>query len=475
VADLSTLHLTLLIVALILACGFEFVNGFHDTANAVATVIYTRSLKPTTAVFLSGIFNFLGVIVGGTAVAMGIMKLLPLELLVKNDLTLSLAMVFALLSSAILWNLGTWYLGLPASSSHTLIGAILGIGLAHAYVSGNDLASGVNITKVTEIGLALIISPLFGFLVSGLLLMISKVLFRHSQIHEAPTQGKKPPLLARTLLILTSSGVSFSHGSNDGQKGMGLIMLILISVLPAQFALSPDVNVNEVKKIQANITTILETNFKNALIEAEKPAKSSQWRIEIIGTAHAQALNAEERTENSITVSEQAVPEKLELRSQILKLDQKISKIEKQNPEVTKSAVWPEVKKQLKKLKSFTEFVPVWVVMMVAFSLGLGTMIGWKRVAVTIGERIGKSHLTYAQGVSAQFVAMSTIGLSAFAGLPVSTTHVLSSGIAGTMAASRSGLQSKTVKHILLAWTLTLPATIVLSFTLFITFLKLVN
>ncbi|OQW51018.1 MAG: hypothetical protein A4S09_10825 [Proteobacteria bacterium SG_bin7] len=482
-AELSGLHLFLLAVAVFMACAFEFVNGFHDTANAVATVIYTRSLKPTFAVILSGIFNFLGVVIGGTAVAMGIVELLPIDLLSSHSLNTSLVMVFSLLTSAIAWNLGTWYLGLPASSSHALIGAILGIGLAHAHISNLPILDGVNVSKVKDIALALIISPLFGFLLSAVLLFVAKKLFTNQVFHGAPPRDKAPPWIVRTLLILTSSGVSFSHGSNDGQKGMGLIMLILIAVLPARFALSPNINISETQEIIKNTELILKENFRGALLNLNKPMKESPRAFSLIHVAEAREAGMSSSTAQEtirtkpkeFKISNSATDDKFELRTQILKLSQTISKIEKQNPEVTSSPLWSKVTDNNKKLKATTRFVPVWVVLMVALSIGLGTMIGWKRIVVTIGERIGKSHLTYAQGASAELVAMSTIGLSAVAGLPVSTTHVLSSGIAGTMIASKSSLQGKTVKNILLAWILTVPVCVTLSFTIFVTLFRLVG
>src|SRR5476651_2344161 len=228
----------LLLVALLIALGFEFVNGFHDTANAVATVIYTHSLPAEFAVLWSGFFNFLGVLLSSGAVAFGIISLLPVELILQVGSGAGFAMVFALLIAAILWNLGTWYLGLPASSSHTLIGSIIGVGVANALLRGRDGTSGVDWGKATEIGYALLLSPLVGFVVSALLLLVLKALVKKPELYKAPEPGKTPPLWIRGLLILTCTGVSFAHGSNDGQKGMGLIMLILIGTVPTAYALN---------------------------------------------------------------------------------------------------------------------------------------------------------------------------------------------------------------------------------------------
>ena len=228
----------LLFVALLIALGFEFVNGFHDTANAVATVIYTHSLPAEFAVMWSGFFNFLGVLLSSGAVAFGIVSLLPVELILQVGSSAGFAMVFALLIAAIIWNLGTWYFGLPASSSHTLIGSIIGVGIANALMRGRDGTSGVDWTKATEIGYALLLSPLFGFCMAAILLLVLKFIVRNPALYAAPEGNKPPPLWIRSILIATCTGVSFAHGSNDGQKGMGLIMLILIGTVPTAYALN---------------------------------------------------------------------------------------------------------------------------------------------------------------------------------------------------------------------------------------------
>src|SRR5579862_7392859 len=235
---LTVLPYLLLGVALLIALGFEFVNGFHDTANAVATVIYTHSLPPHVAVMYSGTLNFLGVLFSSGAVAFGIISLLPVELILQVGSSAGFAMVFALLIAAIIWNLGTWYLGLPASSSHTLIGSIIGVGVANALMHGRDGTSGVDWAKATEIGQALLLSPAFGFGMAAILLLALRFVVRNPALYSEPKGGEPPPLWIRGILILTCTGVSFAHGSNDGQKGMGLIMLILIGVVPTAYALN---------------------------------------------------------------------------------------------------------------------------------------------------------------------------------------------------------------------------------------------
>src|SRR5215469_9908770 len=247
----SLLPYLLLFVALLIALGFEFVNGFHDTANAVATVIYTRSLPAHIAVVWSGMFNLFGVLLSSGAVAFGIVSLLPVELILQVGSSAGFAMVFALLVAAIIWNLGTWWLGLPASSSHTLIGSIIGVGIMNALLRGRDGTSGVDWSKATEIGYALLLSPLFGFCLAAILLLVLKFIVRNAALYAEPKGEQPPPWWIRGILILTCTGVSFAHGSNDGQKGMGLIMLILIGTVPTAYALNRAPSPNHVESFKA--------------------------------------------------------------------------------------------------------------------------------------------------------------------------------------------------------------------------------
>src|SRR5271155_503077 len=247
-----------LLFALGLALSFEFVNGFHDTANAVATVIYTHSLKPMVAVVWSGCWNLIGVLTSSGGVAFGVLALLPVELVLNVGSGAGFAMVFALLLAAIIWNLGTWYFGLPASSSHALIGAIMGVGLANSMLSaGREFGEGVNWAKASEVGMSLLVSPIVGFGAAALLLLAMKALIKRKDLYMAPEKDKAPPLWIRGLLILTCTGVSFGHGSNDGQKGMGLIMLILIGILPITFAVdltTPQASIEELASTAQTIS-----------------------------------------------------------------------------------------------------------------------------------------------------------------------------------------------------------------------------
>src|SRR5476651_2730515 len=244
----------LLFVALLIALGFEFVNGFHDTANAVATVIYTRSLPANIAVVWSGVFNLIGVLLSSGAVAFGIVSLLPVELILQVGSSAGFAMVFALLIAAIIWNVGTWSFGLPASSSHTLIGSVIGVGITNALLHGRSGTSGVDWTQATSIGKALLLSPLFGFCLAAILLLVVKYVIPSKELFAEPKGDQPPPPWIRGILVLTCTLVSFFHGSNDGQKGMGLIMLILIGTVPTAYALNRALPESQIAQFTENST-----------------------------------------------------------------------------------------------------------------------------------------------------------------------------------------------------------------------------
>jgi phosphate/sulfate permease len=457
--------MVLLVVCIFIAFGFEFVNGFHDTANAVATVIYTHSLPPRLAVVISGLCNFTGVFVGGIAVAMGIINLLPVELLVQSGPGAGLAMVLALLMAAILWNLGTWYLGLPASSSHTLIGAILGVGVANSLGPGHTFGDGVNWHKAEEIGASLLLSPILGFCAAALLLILIRRYTTNKKLLESPEGKDPPPIGTRGLLIMTCSGVSFSHGSNDGQKGVGIVMLILMGLVPSGYALDLDAPQSRIQETVAAVASIEDT-VKN---HGDKAAQAEADK------AIAQLDRVREHLAGKTSIADIPKAERFEVRQAMLLADKAIEGLQKKGGLGLSEAEAKKLATDRKHMRALTEYAPTWVLLAIALSLGVGTMIGWKRIVVTIGEKIGKTHLTYAQGASAELVAMSTIGLAAWLGLPVSTTHVLSSGIAGTMVAQRSGLQTSTVRNIALAWVLTLPVSLVLSAVLFLLFRALLS
>jgi PiT family inorganic phosphate transporter len=480
----SYLPYILLLVALLIALGFEFVNGFHDTANAVATVIYTRSLPAHIAVVWSGLCNLTGVLLSSGAVAFGIVSLLPVELILQVGSSAGFAMVFALLIAAIIWNLGTWYLGLPASSSHTLIGSIIGVGIANALMRGRDGTSGVDWSQAATIGKALLLSPLFGFALAAILLYVLKIVLTRAApaLFAEPVGNQPPPWWIRGILILTCTLVSFFHGSNDGQKGMGLIMLILIGTVPTAYALNRTMPETQIAKFITN------SDAASKVIQAKASGYNVLGDPRPAVTNYVAAHEINEGTYPSLAVLVLDIAKQVKDYGSLAKVPAELVGNTRNDMYLTSEAIRFLMKDKEADLSSAdiatfnsykgsldaaTKFIPTWVKIAVAIALGLGTMVGWKRIVVTVGEKIGKTHLTYAQGACAEITAAATIAAADGYGLPVSTTHVLSSGIAGTMAANGSGLQWSTIRNIAMAWVLTLPIAMMISGALYFVFAHL--
>jgi PiT family inorganic phosphate transporter len=474
----------LLFVALLIALGFEFVNGFHDTANAVATVIYTRSLPANIAVVWSGMFNLFGVLMSSGAVAFGIVSLLPVELILQVGSGAGFAMVFALLIAAIIWNVGTWWFGLPASSSHTLIGSIMGVGIANALLRGRDGTSGVDWSQAGNVGKALLLSPLFGFALAAVLLFALKIVLQRATpaLFAEPKGDQPPPTWIRGILILTCTLVSFFHGSNDGQKGMGLIMLILIGTVPTAYALNRALPESQIVQFTENSTAA------SMVIEAKPAGHNVAGNPRPAVTKYVAERQITDETLPALATLVQDVNKQVtqygslakfpadvvgNTRNDMYLVSETIRFLMKDSKNGLNADEAATLNKYKGSLDAATKFIPTWVKIVVAIALGLGTMIGWKRIVVTVGEKIGKTHLTYAQGACAEITAAATIAAADIYGLPVSTTHVLSSGIAGTMAASGSGLQWSTIRNIALAWVLTLPAAMILSGVLYLLFSRI--
>ncbi|WP_263381841.1 inorganic phosphate transporter [Granulicella arctica] len=479
--DLAVVHnasifpFVLLGLALFIALGFEFVNGFHDTANAVATVIYTHSLEPHIAVVWSGLWNFIGVLTSSGAVAFSIISLLPVELILKVSKGSGFSMVFALLVAAILWNLATWWRGLPASSSHTMIGSILGVGIANQLMQGNSGTAGVDWEQVTKVFKALLISPVVGFVLAALVFLLFKLVAKDPRLYKAPEGTAPPPFYIRALLVLTCTGVSFAHGSNDGQKGMGLIMLILVGTVPTAYALNHTVNASQVQTFAAVSTQVAGAlgnyvepgaTLQDVTPELEHFISTKKYEPGVMLALQQEVTDIRNEATSYGALSNVPANMQSNVRNQMYLTSETLRLMPKLGPKMNDGDI-----KIISNYKGFldksTKFIPTWVKVAVALALGLGTMVGWKRIVVTVGEKIGKTHLTYAQGASAELVAMVTILAADGYGLPVSTTHVLSSGVAGTMAANRSGLQMSTLRDIALAWVFTLPVAALLSGCLF--------
>ena len=472
----STLAYVLLGVALLIALGFEFVNGFHDTANAVATVIYTHTLEPHIAVVWSGAWNFIGVLTSSGAVAFGIVSLLPVELILKVGTGAGFSMIFALLVAAIIWNLLTWYFGIPNSSSHTLIGSIMGVGLMNQFLAhgGASGTSGVDWGQAMQVGKSLLFSPIVGFICSALLLLVMKAFIKNKELYQEPKGTEPPPFWIRGLLFLTCTGVSFAHGSNDGQKGMGLIMLILIGTVPTAYALNHAVRHDQVQTFIAvsekteNVLNQHKQAGQTLSLDQQKAALEKAINAKNVDQVEVGYLsNLVDSIKGQVAqydaLSDIPSPKNRNVRNDMYLASETIRIMEKAKKPALNSSDNAAIANYKGQLDKATKFIPDWVKVAVALALGLGTMVGWKRIVVTVGEKIGKNHLTYAQGASAELVAMATILAADRYGLPVSTTHVLTSGVAGTMAANGSGLQVQTIRNLIAAWVLTLPASIALA------------
>jgi PiT family inorganic phosphate transporter len=393
---------------------------------------------------------------------MGISYLLPVEVLADQNVYHSVALIMSLLLTAIIWNLGTWFFGIPCSSSHTLVGSILGVGLAYSFIaekSGNY----VNWSKAGDIGLSLLVSPLVGFSLSILIMYILRITVKNKSIFKAPKSNDPPPFWIRMILLLTCTGVSYSHGSNDGQKGVGLVMLILIALVPGYFALNAKVDLTHVRTEMAITDSVLHKTINTPALAKDDSLEVAKL-ITIAGNISSII--------NSKPIDSLDVKQKFEVRQGVIKLGKEVEKLRKSKTIALSETDKNALKASISGIKSITEYSPKWVIFMISISLGLGTMVGWKRIVKTIGEKIGKQHLNYAQGASSELVAASTIGLATAFGLPVSTTQVLSSGIAGSMVASKGvkNLQVGTIKNIAIAWILTLPVTIILAGLLFLIF-----
>jgi PiT family inorganic phosphate transporter len=479
----SALAVALLIFCFVMVVLFEATNGFHDAANAVATVIYTKSLSPVQAVVLSGFLNFLGVLLGGIAVAYALVELIPAEVLSPPDGGPAVGMLVALFAAALFWNIGTWWLALPNSSSHCLIGSLIGVAVGNAFARSRSLADGVHWPQLWKVLEALALSPVLGFVLAGLLYFICRKTLHDENLYK-PVDDKPPIWWMRGILILTCSGVSFAHGTNDGQKSIGLIMLTIIGLFPATYALNPHAHDSldqlpailqqaeplvikygdDEKQTAIDAVHSLEQRITGSpapagAAPAAPPASPGQPAAP--PAAPAEPAAAAPPDSSTAAAHAQTKQQKSNVRDDVYRV---ISQLK--HAEESKSISAPEKKEAQrlsKQLGSYVEYAPFWVRMLSALCLGIGTMIGYKRIVKTLGERLGNVHLTPAQGASAELVSALLIGTAGFTGLPVSTTHIVTSGIGGTMVASGAGLRWGMIRRIVMAWVLTLPVTILVA------------
>lgn len=449
--------------ALLLALGFVFVNGMHDTANAVTTVIYTGTLSPARAVLISALANMLGVLLASGVVAWGVMSLLPPEGLLQIDTRHGYALIFALLLAAIGWNLASWYFAIPSSSSHALLGAMLGVGGTSSLLNGDGALTGIDWHQAGWAGWALLLSPLLGFVAAGVLLLVMKFLLPNRQLCQPADLHRPPPLWLRGMLLLTSSGVSFAHGANDGQKGMGLIMVILLIALPGGFALNrslPEQALTRLTVLTAQAEAQLPQNPNLPLAVAETQLKDylqqQHGQPTVLPALGSVTGSLHQQLSRLTSFDQLSAREATRLRLQMALTSKALRQLLSSPTPLTQNqrALLSTLTGQLNQASSS---IPWWVKMMVALALGLGTLTGWQRIAITIGERTGKVPLSAAQGASSELVTMTTLGVAEQFGLPVSTTQVLTCGVAGSMVANRNALQWRTLKRMGLVWLLTLP------------------
>jgi inorganic phosphate transporter, PiT family len=451
----STPTLVLLGLCFLLVLVFEFSNGFHDTANAVATVIYTHALKPMQAVVWSGLCNFAGVLLGGIAVAYALVEILPPEVLSPPDGGAAVGMLIALFVSALGWNLLTWLFGIPNSSSHALIGSLIGIAVASSIERGHP-GQGVQWKAILDVLEGLLASPLLGFLLAFLLFQIAKGILNDRNLFQPPEDGEAPVWWMRGLLILTCTGVSFAHGTNDGQKSIGLIMLTIIGLLPATYSINIDTAPNALRALQQDLersASLIERYGNEQKSLAGEAAASIRKRLATVGSL-TDVKDADRVAMRNETYQVLAQLELVENGSRGSKDDRAAAKSLR------------------KKVGELVAYAPFWVRILSALALGCGTMIGYKRIVTTLGERLGKQHLVPAQGAAAEIVAAGLIGGAGVTGFPVSTTHVVTAGIAGTMVGAKAGLNTGMVWQIIAAWVLTLPVTILASGGLFLLFTR---
>ncbi|MBV9970329.1 MAG: inorganic phosphate transporter [Xanthobacteraceae bacterium] len=463
----SALAIGLLIFSLLLVVAFEATNGFHDAANAVATVIYTKSLGPGSAVVWSGVMNFVGVMVGGISVAYALVELLPAEVLSPPSGAPAVGMLVALFVAALFWNIGTWWFGLPNSSSHCLIGALIGIALGNALIRERSFQDGVHWAQLWTVLQALAFSPLLGFALAGALYFLLRRFVHDPHLYQ-PAGDKPPVWWMRAILVLTCTGVSFAHGTNDGQKSIGLIMLTIIGLFPALFTLNPEATQSlDALANNARAAVPLIERFgddeKQRAFEAAEQLQSAMPTAQPVGFAGIPVVD--QPVDRELGLKTEAAKQRATVRDDIYQMISQLKHVEEaKGPSPDEKS---EAKRLSAELGKTVEYAPWWVRILSALCLGIGTMIGYQRIVTTLGERLGKVHLTPAQGASAELVSAVLIGISGFTGLPVSTTHIVTSGIGGTMAVSGAGLRYGMLSRIVIAWLVTLPVTIVIAATLY--------
>lgn len=452
-----------LIFVFVLILLQEAVNGFHDTANAIATVIYSNSMKPLQAVGLAGVCNFIGVLIGGTAVAFGLVFLLPKEMVAGINTIHEASLMLALVLTALVWNFSTWWLGIPNSTTHTYIGAIIGVSMAHAFLVGEPVTEQINWYQGEKVLLTLFISPVVGFFLAWFFFRVVRRYLKDPAMFAPLQKETVPPPSVRWPLIAGSVGVSLLHGTNDGQKSIGLMMLALMGIAPGLYAIDP-------VKDQASYQQTLE--LVQQVEEVVQPLTSHPLYGPSAERLFTEVEHIKDVAQRDFQQRPLSQDEMITFRAEILDVHEELGRLLKKPglrsaiPEADRASI----KEAYDSLSRLIEQVPFWLIVLSALALAGGTAIGYRKIVETLGEKMGEKHMSPAQGIAAQAAAVVSIGMADVGGMPVSTTHVLTSGVAGTVISSGDRLQRGTLGRIVVTWFTTLPGTVILSFALAIVF-----
>lgn len=449
----------LLVFVFVLIVVQEAVNGFHDAANAVATVIYSNSMKPGSAIGVSVVCNFTGVLLGGTAVAFGMVFLLPKEMVAGINTMSEASLMCALVLTAVMWNLATWWYGIPNSTTHTYVGSIMGVSMAHAFLLGDPVADAINWVQGEKILLTLFVSPIVGGFLAYFLYKLIKRLLKNPAMLEPHQEGVLPPTSVRASLIGGLVGVSVLHGTNDGQKSIGLMVMVLMGMLPGLYAIDP---VHDQASYQHALAVIEEIESVTRRLESDEAVGPRARRID------QELQHIREVARRDYENAPMSEDEKIQFRAEILDVHEAVGQALKRADVL--GLLTDDEKRKMQDahdaLTGLVEGVPFWLIVLSAAALGVGTSVGYKKIVATLGEKMGNKNMSPAQGLAAQSAAVASIAAGDFGGAPVSTTHVLTSGVAGSVVSSGDKLQWKTLRAIIVTWFTTLPGTVILSFVM---------
>lgn len=462
-APLAALPVIALVIIFILLLVQEACNGFHDVGGAIVAVIYSNALKPLQAVLMAASLNFIGVLVGGTAVAFSMVNLLPPGMVAGIDTLPEVSFFLALILSAVIWNLTTWYFGIPNSTTHTYIGAIMGVSFAHALVQNAGVLEGVNWHLGEHVMLALLLSPVLAFVLGLGVYALMKRLVRSEALFKPHDPHGRPPGPVKGLLIAGSAGISLMHGTNDGQKSIGLMLLVLIGIGPALFGIDRQASPETLRAAEQAIQSIEQvTRDAAAAMPADDPNRA------VVEDAMKRAGQAKTLFGNIASLNDMPDDQVRALRQELVFLKREASVLSKRG--AASGVITPAQATQLKQdkeaLAPLLENVPFWLIVLSAACLGIGTAFGYRRIVRTLAEQMASEPMNAAHGTAAQLTTILSIGAADLTGMPVSTSQLNASGIAGAMKASGATLQGSTLQKIILTWLVTLPGSLLFAMTL---------